>query len=816
MKRGLRLVSLSCVAGVIALASACGGGGGAGDSPYQATLTWTKYGMPHVSADDWGSVGMAMGYAQSTHTICELYDRVIVASGKQALYKGPGEGDANINADLYYKWLKTKVDAWLEEPATSVQSPSPDARALIAGWVAGVNKYLAEVGGTDGIPDARCRGNPWIQPLDMNDAWMYQATVWETVGSITNSAGIRAAVPPVAVASQACTQATGMAPKSASAATRDVVWMPRQSDVPPGADVVDSDELKQGGVGSNAFGLGKEVTKNGSGMLLSNPHWYWEGSNRFYRAHITIPGKVNVIGASFINTPWILKGHNEHVGWTLTLSTARRAGYWGLTLDPEDPTRYLYEGGYEPMTATCVTAEVKQPDGTVSNITKAFYSSRWGPVLRTNTFPWTTTKAYSSRDAGEGLRSIDQFIAQASARNVEELAAILNKYAAYGTNTTAADSSGRAWYGDVGHVPNVSAAQVSGISGSSPGACLDQDVGVAQWANRYPVLDGSRADCAWQNDPDAVPGLAGLASAPNIFRDDYVTQSNDSYWVTNPNQPLEGFTQLFGPERTARTLRTRMGLKIVENRVAGTDGLGAPLFDLETLESAMFSNEIMSADLGRDALVAQCAAAGYTWNGVDLNLACHTLQNWDRRYNLTSRGAAVWRRFAQNGGLVWAVPFNPDDPVNTPNTLAASDPRVMDALAEAVTDLNAAHIPLDAPFGDVQGVTRQGERIPIHGGHTTDGTFNVIPSVGELIDGVGWIPNTARTGASFIMAVEFGPDGPKSEAVLTYSQSTNPDSPHYADQTKLYSEYGWDRNHFTPEEVTAAAVSSQTLETPRF
>ena len=37
--------------------------------------------------------------------------------------------------------------------------------------------------------------------------------------------------------------------------------------------------------------LGREATDNGTGMLLGNPHFPWDGSERFYQAQLTIPGK---------------------------------------------------------------------------------------------------------------------------------------------------------------------------------------------------------------------------------------------------------------------------------------------------------------------------------------------------------------------------------------------------------------------------------------------------------------------------------------------------------------------------------------------
>ena len=64
------------------------------------------------------------------------------------------------------------------------------------------------------------------------------------------------------------------------------------------------------------------------------------------------------------------------------------------------------------------------------------------------------------------------------------------------------------------------------------------------------------------------------------------------------------------------------------------------------------------------------------------------------------------------------------------------------------------------------------------------------------------------------MTVEFTPNGPVSQGVLAYSQSTNPNSPHYSDQTHLYSQKGWDDLRFTDAAVEAGTVTRQTITGP--
>jgi len=60
------------------------------------------------------------------------------------------------------------------------------------------------------------------------------------------------------------------------------------------------------------------------------------------------------------------------------------------------------------------------------------------------------------------------------------------------------------------------------------------------------------------------------------------------------------------------------------------------------------------------------------------------------------------------------------------------------------------------------------------------------------------------------MALEFTDQGPKADAFLTYSQSNDPESDHYADQTKLFSEGDWRPVVFTDE-----AIEDDLVETIR-
>ena len=752
------IIRLATGVAAAALLAACGSEAPAASGKMSAEIRRTAYGVPHVKADSYAGLGYGLGYAMAEDNVCEIAERYVTVSGERAMYLGRGEKDANIASDLYHKRLiaSGEMEKLLNGAADSPDTPSADARALARGYAAGFSRFVKETG-VDNITDPRCKGMPWVREITETDYWRHQMA-----GQVIYQlAGVATAAPP------------GVGDQAA---------------------VEDDPLIETTQLGSNAYGLGKEVTQSGYGMLLGNPHYPWDGQNRFYRMHMTIPGKLNVVGAGLITNASVGIGHTDSIAWTHTVSTARRYGVFELALDPADPTKYMFDGVSTPLEKLDVTVEVKDE----APVTHTFYTSRFGPIVETQTFPWTATNAYALRSIPQGLRSADQYLAMWQAKNVRELYAALGKYQATGFNTTAVDAGGEAFYGDMGMMPNVPKELGD--------TCATSELAKKQWAEtRVPVLDGSKSACDWKTDADSTaPGIFGASKTPHQFRNDYVSQMNDSYWLTNASAPITGFSPLFGDEGTARSLRTRLGLDIVAKRVAGTDGLGDPKFDLANLQGALYQNRHLGAELVRDDLVKACKASKKN----SLAAACAALEGWDLHVNLDSKGAHLFHLFAENGGLVFKVPFDPANPVTTPNTLDASSPKVLEALQKATDTLTELKIPLDAKLGDVQRETRGETRIPIHGGAGQEGVFNVI-TVDSLEPELGW--TSIRHGSSWIMTVEFGPNGPKSQGILTYSQSTNPASPFHSDQTRVYSDKKWDDLLFTEEAVKAATVSTKTI-----
>ncbi len=733
---------------------------------YHAVVQRTSFGIPHVKANNWAGLGYGFGHAFAQDNLCVLAERLVTVNGQRARYFGEA---GNLNSDFFYRYVQD--DAMLRGLFASLTA---DLQAVITGYAAGYNRYLRDTG-VARLP-ADCRNAEWVRPIDALDLMRHYHALTLRASSVNQLSAIVAAQPPTAVA---------------TAAALEVAPFERPETL---------------GIGSNAIALGREATVDGSGMLLGNPHFPWQGSERFYEVHLTLPGKLDVMGAALFGVPVVNIGFNEDVAWSHTVSTAFRFTPYALKLAPGNPTAYLYDGQVRPMTAQVVDVDARQPDGSIVTRSHTFYRTHYGPMIVNPglLLTWSTTTAYAMRDANaENGRFLEQFMRLNQAGSVADVQrALADVIGLPWVNTIAADRYGNAFYADISVVPNVSAAKIA--------QCVNSPVGqfILQVA-RLPVLDGSTSACEWGIDPAAPqPGIFSAASLPHLTRGDYVTNSNDSYWLANPAQPLTGFSPIIGPENTARTLRTRLGLHLVQDRLDNADGLGGNRFDLARLQAVTFNNRHHAGELVVEALVGACGSNVTLANGavVDIAPACQVLSRWDRKVDLDSIGAHVFREFwsrASGTAGLFAVPFSADDPVNTPNTLNVGNPGVLlklrQALGAAVQALAANGIALDRPWGEVQYVVRNGVQIPIHGGADAEGVFNVITSAALSPAGYAEV----RHGTSYIQAVTFDRKGPQAQALLTYSQSTDSASPHFADQTQRYSRKQWISLPFRQRDIAA-------------
>lgn len=730
--------------------------GAAAGKRFAATITRTTYGIPHIEASTWQGVGYGVAYAYAEDNLCMLAEEFATVAGERSKHWGP-EGTAtlgfdtvdNLSSDVFFRGV-------IDIPALREGAKRQPVRVqqLIEGYVAGFNRLLKDAG-DDGIP-AECRGKAWVRPITADDMLRLNEKQMLLASSLALAPAIANAAPPGA----------SPAPKVA----------------------IDLPDPKELGIGSNGWAFGGEATANGRGMVIGNPHFPWKGPSRFWEMHVIGPGGYDVMGVGIAGTPIPTLGFNKDVAWTHTVTEARHFTLFQLALDPADPTRYMVDGKSEAMVPQTVI--VPMPDGAPS-VTRTLYSSRFGPVfvVPARGIAWTAQSAFAMRDANRGnQRGIETWVRIGEARNVGQIkAAVSQTLGIPWVNTIAADRYGDALHADITAVPNVSAEKTK--------TCATPIAGL--FAEFAILLDGSKSSCDWDAAPGTpAPGLMPASDQAATIVKSWLTNSNDSYWISNPAFPHPRLSPVLGKYGMPLSLRTR------SNFTETPAFLAEGKVDHARAEGFALANKSYVAELVLPKVLALCAGAQEA-----AARGCAALAKWDRRFEKGSRGARLFRGFWQaidTSRAAWAVPFDPADPVTTPRDLKTegeTGAKLLGALATIVTTFEQQELALDSAWGDEQLVMAGNAAIPIHGGPGWLGVLNVQESdraaTGKL---------TPRHGTSYIQVAGFDEKGPVVDAILSYSQSTNPASPHATDQARAYAAKQWHRLPFHAKDIKASAI----------
>lgn len=728
---------------------------GAAEPASQATLSWSSLGVPHVQARDDHGLGYGIGYAYARDNLCLLADEVLTVNGQRSQVLGraghSSVGEDNLTSDIFYKWLNddAQVQAfWQGQP--------PAMQQRIAGYVAGFNSYLANTP-TAQQPE-QCRNAGWLRPLVKED-------VARLVRRLLVEGGI------------------GRFAKALVAAAPPVADQPAQASLTPSAQVLAQLQAFAHTRGSNAIAVGGERSLNGRGLLLANPHFPWNGGLRFYQLHLTIPGELDVMGAALPGLPVVNIGFNQHLAWTHTVDQSSHFTLHRLQLDPKDGQRYMVDGQSEPLQKRLVTMKVREADGSLVTVNHSLYESRFGPVVvMPGLMPWDAGQAYALQDANLGNdRVLEQWDAMNKAHSVAELQQAAAEHQGIPwVNTLAVDDQGKALYMNASVVPHI------------PQPLLTQCADPALVKAGLPGLDGSRSACNWQHDEGArQAGIVAARHLPQLLREDVLQNSNDSAWMTQPAAPLTGFSALISRSDKPLGLRGRFALTQLQQ-------LGQQPISPAFLEELVKGNQVYMADLVLEDVLGYCKAH------LDsaIAAACSALRGWDRRAQVHSDLGLVYFQLtlstlAFDGD--WRVPFSVQDPLHTPRGIgwqrADVARRLHKGLAEAGTQL--ASLAPATQWGQLHTVGRGAQRIAIPG---SDGKWGIYDASTSQRDGLRF---DVVSGSSYIQLVSFDDNGPVANGLLTMSQASDPASPHFKDQTLLFSAQQWRPLPFTPAQIQA-------------
>ncbi|HTD73358.1 MAG TPA: acylase [Steroidobacteraceae bacterium] len=635
---------------------------------YHARIQRDHYGVPHISGPTDPDVAFGLAFAHSEDDFATIQQAALIARGQLAAV----EGAKGAVTDYLVRLLKVR-----ETVASQYDTALPaDARAVMQAYADGVNYFAAL------HPEKVAQGLLPMTGRDVAAGFVFRTPFFYGLDHVIGK--IMAPAPKASQVAMVMTQA-----------------LP---------------------IGSNGIAVAPSRSADGATRLLVNSHQPYVGPVAWYEAVLDSGEGWHVAGGFFPGSPFMLHGHNAHLGWANTVNNPNVSTVYRLDVNPANPGQYRLDGQWKDFEKGDAAIRVKIFGPLIWTVHRPLLWSVQGPVLKTD------HGMFAVRYAGMGeARQSLQYYRLNKAANRDEWLAAMSLQALPSINYIYADEKG-----NIGYVYN----------GQFPVRAEGRD-----WNEIQP---GDRSDLIWQ-------GYLPFERVPQIWnpKSGYVFNSN--------NTPFEatGVGDALKPSDFSATMGIQTGMTNRAYRAQETFGADAAItaeafrtykFDIAYSDRSNVAKEIaevIQVDAGLDD---------------DLRAAQALLKSWDRRTNVGSRAAAL------------AVLMS------TEAAHSESHPDVLpiDALRHAITTLKTHFGRIDPEWGQVNRFRRGSLDLAIDGGPDIyravygvaqkDGTLTA--SAGDtLIMFVAWDKAGALSSESIN---QFG------------SATLDSHSPHYADQTPLF------------------------------
>ena len=522
--------------------------------------------------------------------------------------------------------------------------------------------------------------------------------------------------------------------------------------------------------GSNTYAVAPSHSGSGKAMLVQNPHLPWSAEYLFMEKQINV-SESNMYGVTLVGLPGLAIAFNDNLGWSHTNNTIDNSDLYELTLLGEgDDVAYMFDGERREFESIHKTISVKADDGSLQQQEIVTRRSVHGPILKMG-----KKKALALRlVGGDRPNLVLQWWRMAKAKNFDQFETALEMGQIPFWNVMYADKEGSIFYVFNGQVP----VRAQG-----------------DWDYWQGVVPGDSSENLWTE----VHDYADLPKTKNP-PGGWLQNANDPPWTSSFPRQLDGdnFPSYMAPRGMSFRPQRAVRMMIEDESIS---------FD-ELLEYKL-STRLELADRILDDLFAAIDEFG----NEAAKEAKTVLENWDRKVDADSRGAALFyawvKRMEPYKQSSFATPWDESHPRTTPDGLA--DPEAMVRLLEEVAiEMKKTHGSLDIAWGETYRIRYNGLDLPGNGVSGMLGVFRVAWPGGEE-NGIEYIGG----GDSWVAVIEFA-DKPRAKVLLSYGNSTQEGSPHYGDQLELFSRKEFRDAWFDPETVASHAVRTEWLETDKF
>lgn len=484
------------------------------------------------------------------------------------------------------------------------------------------------------------------------------------------------------------------------------------------------------GEGSNAFAIHSSKSASGENMLVINAHQPIEGATAFYEAHLESEEGWNILGGCFPGAPMIFHGVTPNLAWAHTVNYQDKLDVYQLQTDKEHPGQYKVDNEWLTLEKRRLNLKVK---GVPITIHKTVYNSIYGPTVQSPDGTFFSLRLPALMDAG----ALQQWYAMNRATNYSEFYTALKQNHLPMFNIMYADKNDTIFYISNSKMPVRNQDTAYHWNSTVPG-----NVRATLWNTFKPLK--------------ALPQYVNPKSG-------YLFNTNHSPFLATDS------AENLSPYRFARSDGYEWYHNNRSQRAKDLiDKLDKISYD--DIKRIKFDRQLPSPILYPYGYKGDALFQVDENQHPQLAPLIKTLKSWDHVASADSKGALIYNL------AYYMVP-------------KLMNGRAYDALTkeEAVTVYQQIYDYLmknfhtiDLTLGDMQKLVRGDQSWPQAG----------MPDVLAAVNSVPWKDGLRimEGGDAYISFVRFPKDGslPLIESVNTFGASSNPSSPHFADQRPLY------------------------------
>ncbi len=332
--------------------------------------------VPHIRAESAADMWFALGMVHAQDRLWQMEVSRRAAQGRLSALFGP----RTLGLDRYVRTLDLYGHA-----RRSVARQTPEARAALEAYAAGVNAWIRHVDANSlgrGAPEFFLFGRgfePWTPADSLGILKSMALRLAAAARHEIRRARFQLALPPERVAD--------ILPDDPTPAEIAVPW--RESHF-PGARfrataAAPPDPLVRAlgppwrpelGGASNAWAADGTRSSSRAPLLANDPHLWLSAPSVWYLADVA-GGGLRGIGGTLPGVPAILAGHNGRLGWGLTTANVDDQDLFIERVNPEDPGQYLTPEGWRDFASRRVRIEIAGEAPAVETVR----ATRHGPVL---------------------------------------------------------------------------------------------------------------------------------------------------------------------------------------------------------------------------------------------------------------------------------------------------------------------------------------------------------------------------------------------------------------------------------------------------